>query len=159
MPFAYIYRNGPDANHPTLPLYPFGYGLSYTSYRFSPVALSTGSINRNQTLTASATITNTADRAGTEVVQLYIRDVASPMGVRPVRQLAGFQRIDLKPGQSQTVHFVLNDKLLGYYGTNGKWTLNSGQYQVWISPYSALGIGWISPDLAPHSGASFLVHR
>ena len=159
MPFAYIYRNGPDANHPTLPLYPFGYGLSYTSYRFSPVALSSGSINRNQTLTASATITNTGDRTGTEVIQLYIRDVASPMGVRPVRQLAGFQRIHLKPGQSRTVHFVLNDKLLGYYGTNGKWTLNSGHYQVWISPYSALGIGWISPDLAPHSGASFLVHR
>ncbi len=82
------------------PVYPFGYGLSYTSFSYSDVKLSSISLKGNQTLSVSVTVTNTGKYDGKEVVQLYIRDVVGSV-TRPVKELKGFQKIELKAGESQ----------------------------------------------------------
>ena len=90
-------------------------------------------------LLAKINLKNTGLRAGTEVVQLYIRDIAASAGPRPVRELKGFQKILLQPGESRSVTFAISGRELGYYDTKGCWLVEPGKFQLWIAKDSASG--------------------
>ena len=124
---------------PITPLYPFGYGLTYTTFEYGKIQLSAPKIKLGDTLTARVQIKNTGTRAGSEVVQLYIRDVAASAGPRPVRELKGFQKIQLNPGESRDVTFTISNQELGYFDAAGHWLVEPGKFQVWISKDSASG--------------------
>jgi beta-glucosidase len=124
---------------PTTPLYPFGFGLAYTTFEYDQVRLSALEMKLGGTVTADVKIKNTGERAGTEVAQLYIRDVAASAGPRPVRELKGFQKILLQPGESRDVTFTVSEKELGYYDVKGNWLVEPGQFQLWIAKDSAAG--------------------
>ena len=124
---------------PSVPLYPFGFGLAYTTFEYGKVELSTPTMKTEETITAKVNLKNIGARAGTEVVQLYIRDVAASAGPRPVRELKGFQKVLLQPGESRDVTFTLSGKELGYYDTKGQSLVEPGRYQVWICKDSAAG--------------------
>ena len=123
------------------PLYPFGYGLSYTTFEYSSVTLSDTILpmTKDQSVTASVTVTNTGEVKGTEVVQLYISDRVAK-GVRPYKELRGFERITLEPGESREVTFTINADLLGYYApvtgnpssVTPQWTLEPGEVEIMI---------------------------
>jgi len=117
------------------PVYPFGFGLSYTSFSYSDIKLSSSSLKGNQTLTASVTVTNTGNKDGKEVVQLYIRDVVG-INSRPVKELKGFQKIDLKAGESKTVSFNITTADLKYYNTDLKYDWEPGEFEIMIGPNS-----------------------
>jgi len=120
---------------PATPLFAFGYGLSYTTFVYSDFAVSRPSITALEGIEASALITNTGDVPGDEVVQCYIRDVVSRM-TRPVRELAGLERVRLEPGESKRVIFALSASELGYWDRDGKLTVEPGRFGVWIAPDS-----------------------
>ena len=124
---------------PITPLYPFGFGLTYTKFEYGKIQLSASSLKAGETLTARVPLKNTGSRPGTEVVQLYIRDVAASAGPRPVRELKGFQKIELNPGESRDVTFEISNKELGYYDSAGHWLVEPGKFEVWISKDSASG--------------------
>jgi len=124
---------------PITPLYPFGYGLTYTKFDYGKVQVSPSRLNPGGTLTATAQVKNTGDRAGTEVVQLYIRDIAATAGPRPVRELKGFKKIHLNPGESKKVTFTLSMHDLGYFDPAGHWLVEPGKFQLWICKDSASG--------------------
>lgn len=113
------------------PLYPFGYGLSYTSFSYSDVKLSSASLKGDQTLTATVTVTNTGKMDGKETVQLYIRDVVGSV-TRPVKELKGFQKISLKAGESKTVSFSITPADLKFYNYDLKYDWEPGEFQVQI---------------------------
>jgi len=113
------------------PLYPFGYGLSYTSFSYSDVKLSSNSLKGNQALTATVTVTNTGKLDGKETVQLYIRDVVGSV-TRPVKELKGFQKIWLKAGESKTVSFSITPADLKFYNYDLKYDWEPGEFQVQI---------------------------
>ncbi len=113
------------------PLYPFGYGLSYTSFSYSDVTLSTNKAKGNQTVTASVTLTNTGQYEGKEVVQLYIRDLVGSI-TRPVAELKGFQKISLKPGESQKVSFTITPEDLKFYNYDLKFDWEAGDFDIMI---------------------------
>lgn len=113
------------------PLYPFGFGLSYTNFSYSPVTLSSNTITANQTLSASVTVTNTGSRDGAEVVQLYIRDMVGSI-TRPVKELKGFQRIFLKAGESKTVTFRIGADDLKFYNSELKYVAEPGEFRVFV---------------------------
>ncbi|MCL4482883.1 MAG: glycoside hydrolase family 3 C-terminal domain-containing protein [Bacteroidetes bacterium] len=116
---------------PNTPLYPFGYGLSYTSFSYSPLSLSTQHLGWNDTLKVSVKLTNTGDRPGTEVAQLYIRDLVASVS-RPVKELKGFQRVKLMPGESTTLTFVINRHDLAFYGKDMGYKAEPGDFDVFI---------------------------
>ncbi len=118
------------------PLYPFGYGLSYTTYSYSPVTLSSATMTVGSKVTATATITNTGSRDGDEIVQFYIRDRFASI-VRPVKELKGFQRIHLAKGESKTVKFDIDATTLSYYDSEGKAVLEPGDFDIMIGANSA----------------------
>ena len=126
------------------PLFPFGFGLSYTTFGFSSLSVSpvTGGVNPGSApdqvvATVRATVTNTGSRAGAEVAQLYLGDPSSTG--EPARQLRGFQRVQLAPGQSTQVSFPLTAQDLAYWNTGSSdWSIASGSYQVWVGDSSAL---------------------
>jgi len=124
---------------PTVPLYPFGYGLAYTSFRFGTVQLQTNKISLHGKLQASVEIQNIGHSTGTAVAELYIRALVATAGSRPVRELKGFKKVLLKPGESYTAKFVLPATLFGYYDSRGHWLLEPGQYRAWVSKDSASG--------------------
>jgi beta-glucosidase len=124
---------------PNDPLYPFGYGLAYTTFEYGDVQVSPTLPKLGGTITARVKITNTGSRAGTEVAQLYIRDVAASVGPRPVRELRGFQKILLQPGETREVEFQITNQELGYFDTKGNWLVEPGKFQVWISKNSSSG--------------------
>src|SRR3546814_19550966 len=113
-------------NTPNTPLYPFGYGLSYTSFTYSPVTLSKASIRPGEPLTATVTVTNSGARDGEEVVQLYVRDLVGSV-TRPVKELKGFQKLMLKKGESRRVSFTLTDDDLAYTRAANNWGSEPGQ--------------------------------
>ncbi len=113
------------------PLYPFGYGLSYTSFSYSDISLSSATITANQTITASITLTNTGNVAGKEVVQLYLRDMVGT-STRPVKELKGFQKIELKPGEARKVSFTISVNDLKYYNYDLKFVAEPGDFKVFI---------------------------
>jgi len=124
---------------PVSPLYPFGYGLSYTTFSYSDLRLSAPRIGPAGSLTVSAAVTNTGAREGTEVAQLYVRDEVASI-TRPVRALAGFQRVTLRPGETQRVEFVLTARQLGFYNEAMRFTVEPGRFLVFVGPSSAEGI-------------------
>ncbi|WP_430409329.1 glycoside hydrolase family 3 N-terminal domain-containing protein [Kordia sp.] len=115
---------------PNTPLYPFGYGLSYTTFEYSKIKLSSETISFSDILTASVTITNTGDYDGHEVVQCYIHDKVGSI-TRPVKELKGFQKIFLKKGESKTISFEISAKDLEFYN-NQKFTVEPGIFEIAI---------------------------
>ena len=117
------------------PLYPFGYGLSYTTFEYSDITLSSDQMKMDGTITASVTIKNTGNYDSDEVVQLYIRDVVGSIS-RPVKELKGFQRIHLNMGESQTVTFTITPDLLKFYDYNLNDVIEPGDFDIMIGPNS-----------------------
>lgn len=113
------------------PLYPFGYGLSYTTFAYSDLHLSSTSMNANGKVKASVTVTNTGSREAAEVVQLYIRDIYASV-VRPVKELKGFERIMLKAGESRKVEFEITPDLLKFYNSNLDFVLEPGDFDIMV---------------------------
>jgi beta-glucosidase len=113
------------------PLFPFGFGLSYTNFSYSNVSLSRNTMRPAESINASVTVTNTGNREGKEVVQLYIRDVVGS-STRPVKELKGFQKISLKPGESKTVSFTIRLNDLKFYNNELKWVAEPGAFTVFI---------------------------
>ena len=117
------------------PLYPFGYGLSYTTFEYSDVTLSSDQMKIDGTITASVTIKNTGRYDADEVVQLYIRDVVGSIS-RPVKELKGFQRIHLNAGETQTVTFKITSDLLRFYDYHLNDVIEPGDFDIMIGPNS-----------------------
>lgn len=135
-------REGPDdfwvsryRDIPNAPLYPFGFGLSYTTFEYGAPSLGAAEIGKNDSLKVSVTVKNTGARAGEETVQLYIRDLAASR-VRPVLELKDFKKISLRPAESRTVEFTLPASRLGFYDENGNWLLEAGAFKVFTGPNS-----------------------
>jgi beta-glucosidase len=118
---------------PNSPLYPFGYGLSYSKYEYGDVSVSSASVGSEDNYKVTVTVKNSGKRAGTEIVQLYIRDIAASR-VRPVKELKAFKRIDLKAGEAKTVTFGMNARDLGFYDEEGNWLLEPGAFKVFVGP-------------------------
>jgi beta-glucosidase len=121
------------------PEYPFGYGLSYTTFGYDNLRLSAPSMSMGGSLTVSADITNHGTREGAEVVQLYIHDVVASVA-QPVRLLKGFTRITLKPGEKQAVQFRLTTADLAFHNQQMKLVTEPGKFEVWIAPDSDHGV-------------------
>jgi beta-glucosidase len=120
---------------PNSPLYPFGYGLSYTRFELSDIELGSGEIGLDETLTASITVTNTGDRDGEEVVQLYIRDLVGSV-TRPVKELKAFEKIRLKKGESRRVAFELDADDLAFYRADMSFGAEPGDFDIFIGTSS-----------------------
>ncbi|MBO4982981.1 MAG: beta-glucosidase BglX [Clostridia bacterium] len=116
---------------PNSPLYPFGYGLSYTSFEYSDFTLSSDTMNRGDTLVASVKVKNTGKYKAKEAVQLYIRDVKGSC-VRPVKELKGFEKITLDVGEEKTVSFEITEEMLKYWNRDLKFVAEKGEFQVFI---------------------------
>jgi beta-glucosidase len=123
---------------PFTPEYPFGFGLSYTTFQYSNVRLSSSQIRLGGKLTARANVANTGKYESDEIVQLYTRQLAASLS-RPVRELRSFQRIHLKPGETKTVEFNLSTDDLAFYQAGGQLTAEPGAFQLWVAPDSASG--------------------
>lgn len=117
------------------PLFPFGYGLSYTTFKYSSVRLDADKMNADGTVTASVTVTNTGNYDADEVVQLYIRDKVGSIS-RPVKELKGFSRIHLDKGESKAVKFQINKELLSFYDSNLKYVVEPGEFEIMVGPNS-----------------------
>ena len=113
------------------PLYPFGYGLSYTTFRYGDLQLSNNSMNERGKITASVTVTNTGNYDADEIVQMYIRDMVGSVA-RPVKELKGFERIHLKKGESRTVSFDITAKQLKFYNSALNWVCEPGEFEVMV---------------------------
>ncbi|WP_433619838.1 glycoside hydrolase family 3 N-terminal domain-containing protein [Paenibacillus cellulositrophicus] len=120
---------------PNDPLFPFGYGLSYTTFEYGELKLTGNEITANQPLQVSVNVTNTGDRAGIETVQLYIRDVAGEV-VRPMRELKGFVRLELAPGESADAVFTITEEQLRYHHSDLTQASDPGTFQVFVGPNS-----------------------
>lgn len=118
------------------PLYPFGYGLSYTKFNYSDVTVSNANPKGNQTIQASVTVTNTGNYDGAEVVQLYIRDIVGSI-TRPVKELKGFQKVMLKKGESKKVTFDITPENLKFYDGDLKYDWEPGQFDIMIGTNSS----------------------
>ncbi|CAM2894576.1 beta-glucosidase BglX [Flavobacterium frigoris] len=150
VPIYYNYKNTgrPAMNEPesvfwshyidekNTPLYPFGYGLSYTKFEYSNLELSQKSFADNGQIEVSVMIKNTGKYTGKEVVQLYIRDLFASV-TRPVKELKGFEIIELQPGQSKKVSFVINKKAIEFFTANSKWEAEAGDFKVFVGGSSA----------------------
>ncbi|MDQ2921116.1 MAG: glycoside hydrolase family 3 C-terminal domain-containing protein [Acidobacteriota bacterium] len=147
VPIYYNHMNTgrpPEANNrytskyldvPWTPLFPFGYGLSYTQFKITNLQLSEQQIKSNGNLTVSVEVENVGKRAGDEVVQLYIRDVAASM-TRPVKELKGFQRVTLQPGEKKRLEFVLTPEHLGFWNRDMRFVVEPGEFKVMVGPNS-----------------------
>jgi beta-glucosidase len=120
---------------PWTPLFPFGYGLSYTTFKIGKPQLSAPRISANGKVTVSVEVENTGRRAGDEVVQLYIRDVVASM-TRPVKELKGFQRVSLQPGEKRRVEVVLGPEHLGFWNREMRYVVEPGEFQVMVGANS-----------------------
>jgi beta-glucosidase len=123
---------------PNSPLYPFGHGLSYTRFEYSDLRVSAPSMAPGGLIRVSANVRNAGSRAGDEVVQLYVNDPVASIS-RPVKELKGFERITLAPGQSRRVEFTINRAALQFWGDSG-WTVEPGAFRFWIGTSSVEGL-------------------
>lgn len=117
------------------PLFPFGYGLSYSQFSYSDIQLSSTEMNENETLTAKITLSNTGKYDGKEVVQLYIRDLVGSV-TRPVKELKGFQKVFLKAGESKEIEFPITSEMLKFYNYNLNYVYEKGDFEVMIGTNS-----------------------
>ncbi|WP_308990805.1 beta-glucosidase BglX [Mariniflexile litorale] len=147
IPIYYNHKNTgrpvADANNPNLvfwshysdventPLYPFGYGLSYTTFKYEGLKVSKQKFSCAEDITISVKLTNSGKYEGKEVVQLYIRDLVAKV-TRPIKELKGFELVNLKPGESKIINFTLNKHNLGYYDNNGDYAVESGDFEVFV---------------------------
>jgi beta-glucosidase len=113
------------------PLYAFGYGLSYTSFTIGEPQLTKKRIKRDGATRVSVEVTNTGKRAGTETVQLYIRDVVSS-ATRPIKELKGFRKVHLEPGETKTVTFDITPALLAFYDVNMNYVVEPGEFELMV---------------------------
>lgn len=118
------------------PLYPFGYGLSYTKYAYGEPVLSKASKAAGEAITVSVEVTNAGKVAGEEIVQMYIRDDVSS-ATRPVKELKGYQRVFLNPGETKTVSFTINDRSLAFYDINMNYCVEPGTFTIMTGSSSA----------------------
>jgi beta-glucosidase len=122
------------------PLFPFGFGLGYTTFSYSDIRTSTTELSAGETLTLSVSVTNSGSRTGEEIVQCYLQDCVASV-TRPVRELKGFSRVSLQPGQSTRVQFTLGPEELSYYDKDGKFTLEPGRFNAWIGSDCRASLG------------------
>lgn len=153
VPIYYNYKNTgrPSANEPesvfwshyidseNTPLYPFGHGLSYTTFRYSNLKLDSNTLKKNGKVTVSFDLTNTGKVEGKEVAQLYIRDLVASV-TRPVRELKAFELVTLKAGETKKVLFTIDEKTIEFYTANQKWEAEPGKFNLFIggSSYTTL---------------------
>jgi len=156
------------------PLFPFGHGLSYTDFSYSDLKVSSERLSDKDSLTVAVTVTNSGDIAGKEVVQLYVKDEEASVQ-RPEKELRGFHKLELAPGESREIRFVLSDRDFSFYSTrHGRWIAESGDYELLVgassrdirvqhgvtlqsteklnyrfSEYSFFREFWSNPDLKP----------
>lgn len=132
-------KDAPDAQEryvsqyldiPNEPLLPFGFGLSYTDFKYGDMTLSTDEISPDESLEVTVSVTNTGDMAGAEVVQLYIRDRSGEV-VRPVKELKAFRKVQLQPGEQQDVTFTLTEQQLRYHHSDLSFTSDAGNSILW----------------------------
>ena len=121
------------------PLFPFGFGLSYTRFTYSDLDLSGSTVGMRDSLTIRAVVSNTGDVEADEVVQLYVRDLVGDV-TRPVKELKGFQRIRLQPGESRTISFTLTPPDLAFYGQDMELMTEPGEFHVWVGGSSDAGL-------------------
>jgi beta-glucosidase len=138
LPAYYNYR--PSARRGYLfdevtPLYPFGFGLSYTTFMFSEPRLSEATIHCDGSTIVSVDVTNTGEREGDEVVQLYIRDLVSS-ATRPVKELKGFQRVTIAPGETRTVSLTVTPDSLAFWNVRKKYVVEPGEFEIMVGPNS-----------------------
>jgi beta-glucosidase len=128
------------------PLYPFGYGLSYTTFSYSDISVSKTSLKGNETLTATVTLRNTGNYPGDEVVQLYITDPVATV-TRPVKELKGFQKVHLDAGESKEVTFKITTNDLRFYNSDLKYDWEAGEFVIHIGTnsrdVSSVKVNWI----------------
>ena len=122
---------------PNAPLYPFGYGLTYTTFEYSNLKVSNETLHG--VLEVSADVTNTGNRAGRELAQLYVRDLVGSL-TRPIRELKGFQHVGLNPGETRRVTFTLKEEVLAFTRADGTKGTEPGNFHVWIAPDSQSGL-------------------
>ncbi|CAH8705086.1 beta-glucosidase BglX [Paenibacillus thiaminolyticus] len=144
-----IYYNRKNTGRPHLyedyidcddsPLYPFGYGLSYTTFHYDDLQLERSAIHRDESVSVSVRVSNAGPRAGEETVQLYIRDLVGST-TRPVKELKGFRKVFLQPGESRTVSFELTPAELGLLDEQFRFKVEPGKFHIWIGPHSEEGL-------------------
>jgi len=120
---------------PNTPLFPFGFGMSYTSYTYSDIKLNKNSFSTNDSVIISAKITNSGNRAGEEIAQLYVRDMIASIS-RPVKELKGFQKVKLNVGESKTVQFVIKASDLAFYNNDLKLVTEAGEFRLGVGKNS-----------------------
>jgi beta-glucosidase len=120
------YRDIPNA-----PLYPFGFGLSYSTFEYGNLTLSAPEMLKTGRVTASISVKNTSSKDGDEIVQLYVRDLVGTY-VRPLKELKGFEKISLKAGETKTVSFTIDASKLSYFSEEGKTMLESGKFKIFV---------------------------
>ena len=144
LPIYYNYKNtgrpsmpAPDqvfwshyTDEDNTPLYPFGFGLSYTNFTYKAIQV-TNTFKKNKEVRISVDVTNTGNYEGTEIAQLYIRDLVAKI-TRPVKELKGFEKVTLLPGETKTIHFVLTEEDLGYYDNTGAFLIEPGKFKVFV---------------------------
>jgi beta-glucosidase len=129
------------------PQYPFGYGLSYTQFSYADISVSQNEVPMGGKFTVQAEVTNAGDVAADEIVQLYVRDLVGNV-TRPVRELKGFTRVHLKPGESRQVAFELDTSDLAFYGRQMQRITEPGEFHAWIggSSEASLQVGFSIVD-------------
>ena len=124
---------------PNSPLFPFGFGLTYTTFSYSDLTIDSHVVSMEGTVGVQVKLTNTGQRAGTEVVQLYVRDMVGTI-TRPVRELKGFQRVSLEPGETRVVRFELPVSSLAFVGPDCRYRVEPGAFRLWVGAHAANGL-------------------
>lgn len=117
---------------PNTPLYPFGYGLSYTTFDIRNLKMDTNVLGKGKKINISVEVTNTGKRAGEQLLQLYIRDISASV-TRPVKELKGFEKVYLQPGETRTVHFTIAPEMIAMYNLEMKYGPEPGEFKVWVA--------------------------